>query len=272
MSTTTPQSVQDTSLVLEKHEDGLATLVLNRPDKLNALSTDLAVALNETLTRISIDKHTHAVVLTGAGRAFCAGGDLTEIWKGRQENNVADLEPLLRAGMQAVLKIRTMRQPVIAAVNGAAAGAGMNIALAADLRFASENAVFGQNFAKVGLFPDYGGTFFLPQLIGPAKAAEMMYTGDMIDAKAALQLGIVNRVVAADQLVAEATAFARGMVHGPRMASRALKQVLFGNQRAELTKALEYEVEEQMRCFASDDCAEGLRAFFAKRKPNFQGK
>ena len=102
--------------------------------------------------------------MTGAGRAFCAGGDLAEIWKGRQENNVADLEPLLRAGMQSVLKIRTMRQPVIAAVNGAAAGAGMNIALAADIRFASEAAVFGQNFAKVGLFPDYGGTFFLPQL------------------------------------------------------------------------------------------------------------
>ena len=128
--------------------------------------------------------------LTGAGRAFCAGGDLAEIWKGRQENDVADLEPLLRAGMQSVLKIRTMRQPVIAAVNGAAAGAGMNIALAADIRFASDTAVFGQNFAKVGLFPDYGGTFFLPQLVGPAKAAEMFYTGDMIDAKTALQLGL----------------------------------------------------------------------------------
>ncbi len=140
------------------------------------------------------------MILTGAGRAFCAGGDLAEIWKGRLENNVADLEPLLRAGMQAVLKIRTMRQPVIAAINGAAAGAGMNIALAADIRFASDAAVFGQNFAKVGLFPDYGGTFFLPQLVGPAKAAEMFYTGDMIDAKTALQLGLVNRLVPVDQL------------------------------------------------------------------------
>jgi len=269
---TTPQIVQEHSLVIEKHEDGVATLILNRPDKLNALNTDLAVALNETLGRIATDKNIHAMILTGAGRAFCAGGDLAEIWKGRQENDVADLEPLLRAGMQMVLKIRTMRQPVIAAVNGAAAGAGMNIALAADIRFASEAAVFGQNFAKVGLFPDYGGTFFLPQLMGPAKAAEMLYTGDMIDAKAALQLGLVNRLVPADKLEGEAMAFAKGIVHGPRLASRALKQVLFGNQRAELAKALEYEVEEQMKCFASEDCAEGLRAFFEKRKPNFQGK
>jgi 2-(1,2-epoxy-1,2-dihydrophenyl)acetyl-CoA isomerase len=269
---TTPQTVQQHSPVLEKHEDGVATLTLNRSDKLNAISTDLAVAFNEALGRLSTDKNIHAVILTGAGRAFCAGGDLAEIWKGRQENNVADLEPLLRAGMQAVLKIRTMRQPVIAAINGAAAGAGMNIALAADVRFASDAAVFGQNFAKVGLFPDYGGTFFLPQLIGPAKAAEMFYTGEMIDAKTALQLGLVNHLVPADKLEAEAKAFAKNIAHGPRAASRSVKQVLFGNQRAELTKALEYEVEEQMKCFASEDCAEGLRAFFEKRKPNFQGK
>jgi 2-(1,2-epoxy-1,2-dihydrophenyl)acetyl-CoA isomerase len=269
---TSPQSVPEHGLVLEKHDDGVATITLNRPDKLNALNTDLAVALNETLGRLGTDKNIHAVVLTGAGRAFCAGGDLAEIWKGRQGNDTAGLEPLLRAGMQAVLKIRTMRQPVIAAVNGAAAGAGMNIALAADVRFATESAMFGQNFAKVGLFPDYGGTFFLPQLIGPAKAAEMFYTGDMIDANTALQMGLVNHLVPADKLAAEALTFAKGIVHGPRMASRALKQVLFGNQRAELTRALEYEVEEQMKCFASEDCAEGLRAFFEKRKPNFQGK
>lgn len=269
---TTPQSVPENSLVLEKHEDGVATVTLNRPDKLNAINSEMAVALNEALGRISTDKNIHAVVLTGAGRAFCAGGDLATIWKGRQEKNTGELEPLLRAGMQAVLKIRTMRQPVVAAVNGAAAGAGMNIALAADVRFASEAASFGETFAKVGLFPDYGGTFFLPQLVGPAKAAELMYTGDMIDAQTALQLGIVNRLLPADQLEGAAKAFAMDIARGPRMASRALKQVLFGNQRAELAKALEYEVEEQLKCFASDDCAEGLSAFFQKRKPNFQGK
>ena len=185
---TPPQAVRGNSPVLEKVENGVATLTLNRPDKLNAISTVLAVELNEILGRIGNDKHIHAVIITGAGRAFCAGGDLGEIWKGRQENNTQDLEPLLRAGMQSVLKIRRMRQPVIAAVNGVAAGAGMNIALAADVRFASETASFGETFAKVGLFPDYGGTFFLPQLVGHAKAAELLYTGDMIDAKTALQL------------------------------------------------------------------------------------
>jgi 2-(1,2-epoxy-1,2-dihydrophenyl)acetyl-CoA isomerase len=271
---TTPQPVQENpnAAVLEQVEDGLAILTLNRPDRMNAINTEMAVALNEKLTAISIDKNIHAVVITGAGKAFCAGGDLKEIWEGRQKNNVEDLEPLLRAGMGAVLKMRTMRQPIVAAVNGAAAGAGMNIALAADVRFASDVASFGETFAKVGLFPDYGGTFFLPQLVGPAKAAELLYNGDMFDAKTALQLGVVNRLVAADKLMDEAKNFAMGIVHGPRMASRALKQVLYGNHRAELTKALEYEVEEQMRCFASEDCAEGLRAFFEKRKPNFQGK
>lgn len=271
---TPPQAVQAgaNGPVLERHEDGLTTLTLNRPDKMNAINTEMAVALNEALTRISIDKNIHAVVITGAGRAFCAGGDLAEIWKGRQANNKEDLEPLLRSGLGIVTKIRTMRQPVIVAVNGAAAGAGMNIALAADIRFAAENASFGETFAKVGLFPDFGGTFFLPQLVGHAKAAELLYTGDMFDAKTALQLGIVNKLIAPDALQEETNAFARAIVHGPRMASRAVKQILFGNQRAELSKALEYEVEEQLRCFESEDCAEGLRAFFEKRKPNFQGK
>jgi 2-(1,2-epoxy-1,2-dihydrophenyl)acetyl-CoA isomerase len=271
---TPPQPVQGNpnAPVLEQHEDGVATLTLNRPEKMNAINTEMAVAFNEALTRISIDKNIHAVVITGAGRAFCAGGDLGEIWKGRQANNKEDLEPLLRAGLGAMMKIRTMRQPVIAAVNGAAAGAGMNIALAADIRFSADNANFGETFAKVGLFPDFGGTFFLPQLVGHAKAAELLYTGDMFDAKTALQLGIVNKLIPSDKLQEETNSFARGIVHGPRMVSRALKQILFGNQRAELSKALEYEVEEQLRCFESEDCAEGLRAFFEKRKPNFQGK
>jgi enoyl-CoA hydratase/carnithine racemase len=266
------QPAQSNSLILESKQGGVATLVLNRPDKLNAINKDLAVALNESLGRITTDKSIYVVVITGAGRAFCAGGDLGVIGEGRRNNDTTEVEPLLHAGMHSVLKIRSMAQPVIAAVNGAAAGAGMNIALAADIRIASENATFGQNFIKVGLFPDYGGTYFLPQLVGSSKAAEMFYTGDMIDAKTALAMGLVNRLIPADQLQAEAKAFAMNIAHGPRTASRALKQVLFGNQRAELTEALEYEVVEQMKCFASEDCAEGLRAFFEKRKPIFQGK
>src|SRR6202023_217605 len=176
-----------------------------------------------------------------------------EIWKGRLENNVADLEPLLRAGMQAVLKIRTMRQPVLAAVNGAAAGAGMNIALAADLRIASEDAMFGQNFAKVGLFPDYGGTFFLPQLVGPAKAAELFFTRDMINAAEAVRLRIVNRVVPLAQLESEVRSLAQKIALGPAIAIRAVKQALFGRDREELVALLDLEVEQQMKCFSSGD-------------------
>jgi 2-(1,2-epoxy-1,2-dihydrophenyl)acetyl-CoA isomerase len=272
---TTPQPVpqeNQNAPVLQHVENGLAILTLNRPDRMNAINAELATALNEALTAISIDKHIQAVLITGAGKGFCAGGDLKEIWEGRQKNDKESLEPLLRSGMGMVLKMRTMRQPIVAAVNGAAAGAGMNIALAADVRIASETASFGETFAKVGLFPDFGGTYFLPQLIGPAKAAELLYSGDMFDAKTALEFGIVNRVVPTDRLMEEAKKFAMSIVTGPRVASRALKQVLFGNDRNALTKALEYEVEEQIRCFESEDSAEGLRAFFEKRKPNFQGK
>jgi 2-(1,2-epoxy-1,2-dihydrophenyl)acetyl-CoA isomerase len=265
-------STQGSPLVLETHDAGVATLVLNRPEKLNALNKDLTIALHDALARVDADKDVLAVVLTGAGRAFCAGGDLAAIVKGHDENDTTELEPVLRTGVQLVLKIRTMRQPVIAAVNGPAAGAGMNIALAADIRIASDLATFGQNFAKVGLFPDYGGTYFLPELIGPARAAEMFYTGDMIDAQTALRLGVVNHVVPAAQLEAEVKALARKIAEGPQKAIRSVKQALFGGAKARLIKALDHEVQEQMKCFLSNDCGEGIRAFMEKRKPKFQGK
>jgi len=261
-----------TSVVLEHKHEGIATLVMNRPDRLNALNTDLSVALNEALGRLVEDASVRVVVITGGGRAFCAGGDLGMIGKGRATGETQELEPLLRSGMQAVLKIRTMPQPVIAAINGPAAGAGMNIALAADIRIAAEEATFGQNFAKVGLFPDFGGTYFLPQLVGPAKAAELFYTGDMIDAKTALELGIVNRVVPAAQLEAEVKQLAQKIADGPPVAIRAVKKSLFGSEKKKLAEALEHEVQEQMRCFLSEDCGEGIRAFFEKRSPKFQGK
>ena len=155
---------------------------------------------------------------------------------------------------------------------GAAAGGGMNLALAADIRIAAAEAVFGQNFAKVGLFPDYGGTFFLPQLVGPSVAAEMFYTGDMIDAKEALRLGLVNRVTPVAQLEAEVKTLAQKIAQGPPLAVRAAKQVLFGSGRKALEEALENEVQQQMKCFPSEDCGEGIRAFFEKRPPKFQGR
>jgi 2-(1,2-epoxy-1,2-dihydrophenyl)acetyl-CoA isomerase len=267
-----PQPAQAGPVILEAKHDGIATLVLNRPERLNALNNELASALNEALGRIAEDDTVRVVVITGAGRAFCAGGDLAVIGKGRRSRETQELEPLLRAGMQAVLKMRTMPQPVIAAVNGAAAGAGMNIALAADIRIAAEEATFGENFAKVGLFPDYGGTYFLPQLVGPAKAAELFYTGDMIDAKTALGLGIVNHVVPGPQLEAEVRALAQKIALGPPLAIRAVKKTLFGSEKKGLSQALEQEVQEQIRCYLSEDCSEGIRAFFDKRPPKFQGQ
>src|SRR6266478_7529291 len=221
---------------------------MNRPDRLNALNSELATALNEALGRIAEDQSVNVVVITGAGRAFCAGGDLGAIGKGRQSGNIQGLEPVLRGGMQMVLKMRTMPQPVIAAVNGPAAGAGMNVALAADIRIAAEEATFGQNFSKVGLYPDYGGTFFLPELVGPSKAAELFYTGDMIDARTAERLGLVNRVVPGAQLEAEVRRLAQKLAQGPGMAIRAAKKALFASKRAELERALDEEVRNQLEC------------------------
>jgi 2-(1,2-epoxy-1,2-dihydrophenyl)acetyl-CoA isomerase len=259
-------------ILLESRQDSIAELVLNRPDKLNALNSELSTALNDALTRIADDASIHVVVLSGAGRAFCAGGDLLAIGKGRERGETAELGPILRSGMQAVLKMRLMPQPVIAAVNGPAAGAGMNIALAADIRIAADTASFGENFSRVGLFPDYGGTYFLPELVGPSVAAELFYTGEMIDAQTAVRLGIVSRVVAAAELESEVRALAQKIAQGPPLAIHAVKKAMFGVQKEALVKALDHEIEQQMKCFHSEDCSEGIRAFFEKRPPKFQGK
>src|SRR5258707_10363649 len=154
---------------------------MNRPDRLNALNSELASALNEALARIAEDQSVNVVVITGAGRAFCAGGDLAAIGKGRQSGDTQGLEPVLRGGMQMVLKMRTMPQPGIAAVNGPAAGAGMNVALAADIRIAAEEATFGQNFSKVGLYPDYGGADFFPPHVWRFECAVLFFSVGSVD-------------------------------------------------------------------------------------------
>src|SRR6516164_8934988 len=259
-----PQPAPAPSVLLEARHDGVATLVMNRPDRLNALDTKLVTTLNDALGRLAKDGSVRVVVLTGAGRAFCAGGDLALIGQVRTTGATRDLELLLASGTQAVLTMRSMPQPVIAAVNGAAAGAGMNLALAADVRIAAEEAMFGQNFAKVGLFPDFGGTYFLPQLVGPSKAAELFYTGEMIDAKTALELGIVNHIFPHDRFTFEVQNLAAKMPSGPQVAIRA-------REREAVVQALEVEVEHQVECFHSHDYIEGIRAFLEERPPSFRG-
>jgi 2-(1,2-epoxy-1,2-dihydrophenyl)acetyl-CoA isomerase len=267
------QAPQTSSPVLLENRQGpITTLVMNRPTRLNALNNDLSTALNEALVRIANDNSTNVVILTGAGRAFCAGGDLSEIGKGRERGDTTELAPILRSGMQAVLNMRTMPQPVIAAVNGPAAGAGMNLALAADIRVATEESVFGQNFANVGLFPDYGGSYFLPQLVGPSIAAEMFYTGEMIDARIAHRLGLLNHVFPFDRFELEVRNLAQKIASGPQIAIRAVKQTLFAREKEALKLALEREVEVQLKCFHSEDCREGIRAFLEKRPPKFEGR
>lgn len=266
----TPQ-IAAAPVILASREGAVLTLTMNRAEKLNSLNVDLTVALLDAFRRAANDTELRAIILTGAGRAFCAGGDLALIADARRRNAGHELESLLRGGSQLALAICDTPAPVLAAVNGPAAGAGMNIALACDVRIASENASFGQNFAKVGLFPDFGGTYFLPRLVGPARAAEMFYTGDMISAADAMRMGAVDHVVPHEQLLAEAHKMAVRLAAAPPIAARAVKKILFGAERAALERALEFEVQQQVKCFQSEDCTEGLRAFFEKRPPQFRG-
>jgi enoyl-CoA hydratase/carnithine racemase len=259
-------------VILEERDGAVLTIRLNRPDRLNALNVELGTALAAALRRASTDASVRAVVLTGAGRAFCGGGDVGLLRDARTRNAPNELAALVSSGKDIVLLLATLPKPVLASVNGPAAGGGANLALACDFRIASEQATFGQSFAKLGLYPDFGGTFYLPRLAGPSRAAELFYSGEMISAAECLRLGIYNRVVPPDQLAAETSAAAAALAAGPPIAARFVKQRLFGASLTELEKALDEEISRQVECFKSEDCAEGLAAFFEKRRPQFRGK
>jgi 2-(1,2-epoxy-1,2-dihydrophenyl)acetyl-CoA isomerase len=260
------------ALVLETRQDAVTTLTLNRPERLNAIDAALGHALVDALQRAAQDPAVRCVVLTGAGRGFCSGGDLNLLRDARERHATGELESLLRSGKQIVLAIATMPKPVLAAVNGAAAGAGCNLALACAPRIASDRAIFVQSFARLGLFPDFGATYFLPRLLGSARAADLLYTGETISAADAARLGLVSRVVPHDTLAEEAAALAKSLAAAPPLVVRGIKQALFTDHREELQGALEEEIRWQIRCFQSKDSREGIQAYFEKRVPRFRGE
>jgi 2-(1,2-epoxy-1,2-dihydrophenyl)acetyl-CoA isomerase len=255
--------------ILRDAADGVLTLTLNRPDALNSFNVEMKEALLAALKDAARDKSVRVVVLTGAGRAFSAGQDLKE----RQQADAADLGTELRVRYNPiVLAMRRMEKPVIGAINGVAAGAGISVALACDIRIASESASFIEVFGRVGLVPDTGSSWFLPRLVGYARAAEMSFTTDPVDATTAERIGLVNRVVPADQLMAETAALAARLAKGAPIAMALAKRALNRSLETNLEQALEFEAELQAVAGRSKDYAEGVAAFVEKRPANFAGE
>ena len=253
-------------------EDNIATLTLNRPERLNALGDTLREDLHDAITTASGDPDVRAIILTGAGRGFCSGGDVKAMNEAKERQATSPIMDKIAPSRDlTVLAMRDAPKPVIAAINGPAAGAGMNLALACDIRIASSAARFGETFVKRGLHVDWGGTYFLPRIVGMAKACELIFTGDVIGAEEALALGIVSQVVAPEALVETVRALASKMAAGPPIAIRLAKRALYHNQECDLRAALEYETYAQNICRETEDAREGIRAFVEKRAPTFSG-
>jgi 2-(1,2-epoxy-1,2-dihydrophenyl)acetyl-CoA isomerase len=257
--------------VIVKKENGVAWITINRPDVLNACNIETLKKLQNAFKDAERDSSVKCIVLTGAGHAFCAGADLQSLKKGVVGTSISFMEGLKEGWNPIVSKMRSMDKPVIAMINGAAAGAGMGLALAADLKIMADGAKFVEAFAKIGLVPDSGATFFMPRLLGISKAMELAFTGDGIDAKEAERLGAVNKVVPLDQLEKETRMLAEKLAKGPRgigLAKRAINKALY----VDLDGALDYEAYMQEIAGSTEDYKEGLKAFSEKRPPQFQGK
>jgi 2-(1,2-epoxy-1,2-dihydrophenyl)acetyl-CoA isomerase len=264
-----------TDALLETIEDGVAVLTMNRPERRNALNEDMLAAMLEALPRLANDSGVGCVVLTGAEGAFCAGGDVKAMAEGRAK----DQQPLevqtqaLRAIMETSRWLHEMPKPTIAMVGGAAAGAGLSLALACDMRIASDLSKFTTAFANVGFSGDFGGSYFLTKLVGTAKARELYYTAALLMAEEAAELGMVNRVVPADKLAAETMALAKGLAAGPTIAYRYMKQNLNAAEAGNtLSEHLDLEAAHHARCGMTEDHKEAAKAFVEKRKPNFVGR
>ena len=254
--------------------DGPVTrITLSRPDKLNALTHRMSDELGRAFAQAGDDPDVRAIVLTGAGRGFCAGQDLSEFESAYRAGERPDIRRHLEASYHRLIpQIVGIPKPVVAAVNGVAAGAGVSLAVACDVRLASEEARFLQAFVKIGLIPDSGGTWLLPRVIGYARALELSIAGDPIDARRALEIGLVNRVVPPERFEAEVEGYAARLAALPTAAIAATKELLGSALRLELDEALGREAEAQGRMGQTEDHMEGVMAFAEKREPRFRGR
>jgi 2-(1,2-epoxy-1,2-dihydrophenyl)acetyl-CoA isomerase len=253
--------------IIVEQDGGVMTITLNRPDVLNAVNDQMARELHDALRQAARDSAVRCLVVTGAGRGFCSGQDL----RGRGAGDLSYRAHLRATYNPIILLLRTVEKPVIAAVNGVAAGAGMSLALSADIRIASEKASFIEVFARVGLVPDSGSTYLLTRLVGLGKALELCYMADPVDAPEALRLGLVNRVVPHEELMPAATGLAGRLAAGPTKAYGLTKRALNYGLSAPLDASLEYEAHLQEIAGRSADHREGVAAFLEKRAPKYEG-
>ena len=260
--------------LIEQVKDGVAVLMLNRPDRLNAMSRPMLDALLEALPRLAEDPEIGVVVLTGAGRGFCAGGDVKAMAEGTDlgGQTMEERAQALRSRMETSRWLHEMPKPTIAMMRGPAAGAGLSLAMACDLRIASDTIRLGTAFARVGYSGDFGGSYYLTQLVGTAKARELYFTADLLDAQQALGLGLVNRVVADARLEEETMALASRLARGPRVAYRYMKRNMNAAETASLKDMLDLEAWHHARTGMTEDHREAARAFVEKREPQFKGR
>jgi 2-(1,2-epoxy-1,2-dihydrophenyl)acetyl-CoA isomerase len=257
------------AILIEIDSDaGVATITLNRPDALNSLTVPMKVELLGAFNRVERDAGVRAVILTGAGRAFCAGQDLRE----RLQPDAAPLEVEVRERYNPIIRaMRSLPKPIVGAINGVAAGAGASLAMACDIRLAADTASFALAFGRVGLVPDSGATWFLPRLVGASKAAELALLNEAVSADDAVGLGLVSRVVPAGELAAEARATAARLAAGAPRAMALTKDALNSTWDRDLDTALDYEAHLQDLAGRTKDHQEGMSAFLEKRPPRFTG-
>ncbi len=255
--------------VLCKIENGIATVTLNRPAAMNSMSKALLSESIAIFQQIEIDSSVRCVVLTGAGNGFCAGGDLPTI---NELKGTIEQHAYIASAGEMVSAIRDASKPVIAMVNGVAAGAGFNVVLACDMAVASSKARFAQSFANVGLVPDAGGFYSLPRIVGLAKAKELMLTAELIDANEALRLGLVNKVVEPEQLGEATYKLAQKLAAGAPLAMALIKNAVNNSLESDWPTLRSLEASMQTMCLATEDNKEGVKAFFEKRAPKFTGK